>query len=84
MSGRLKSKRTIFCEVYRTLERECAVAENEGKVYVLVNPEIDNFIREEEQDAIMDLEKRLGRRINFIAKQDYHMEQYEVSVQPAK
>jgi ribonuclease G len=83
-TGRLKSKRTIFCEVYRTLERECAVAENEGKVYVLVNPEIDNFIREEEQDAIMDLEKRLGRRINFIAKQDYHMEQYEVSVQPAK
>ncbi len=79
-TGRLKSKKTIFCEVYRTLERECAIADNEGKVYVLVHPEINNFIMEEEQDSIMDLEKRFSRRIIFIAKKDYHMEQYEVSV----
>lgn len=83
-TGRIKSKRTIFCEVYRTLERECSVAENEGEVYILINPEIDNFIREEEADSIRDLEKRLGRHIVFIPKQDYHMEQYEVSVQSAK
>ena len=83
-TGRLKSKRTIFSEIYRSLERECALAENEGKLYVLVNPEIDNFIREEEQNSIMDLENRLGRHIIFIAKQDYHMEQYEVSFQTVK
>ncbi len=83
-TGRLKSKRTISCEIYRALERECAVTENKGKAYASVNPEIDTFIREEDQDSIMDLEKRLNRRIIFIAKQDFHVEQYEVSVQPIK
>ncbi len=79
--GFIKSKRTICYDFFRALERECATPEKEGYAHISVNPEIDLFLREEEQQSIMDLEKRLKKRIIIIAKEDYHMEQYEISVQ---
>ena len=47
---------------------------------VLVNPEIDAVLREDEQESIIDLEKRLKKRITIIAKRDFHVEQYEISI----
>jgi ribonuclease G len=78
--GTLKSKNTICYELFRDLERDCATSEKEGHVYILVNPEIDKVLREEEQESVIALEKRLGKRISIIAKKDFHMEQYEVSL----
>jgi len=49
------------------------------RIYVEVNPEIDSILKEEEQESIIDLEKRLERRIIILAKADFHMEQYEIS-----
>lgn len=48
-------------------------------IYVEVNPEIDSILKEEEQESIIDLEKRLDRRIIIQAKADFHIEQYEVT-----
>ncbi len=78
--GTLKSKRTTCYELFRDLERECTGMTDEGPVYVLVNPEIENVIREEEQNSIMDLEKRIKRRIIMIAKKSFHLEQYEITL----
>jgi len=77
--GTLKSKRTICYEIFRDLERECLGMADEAPVYVLVNPEIENVMREEEQDSVMDLEKRINRRIIVIAKKAFHIEQYEIT-----
>jgi len=77
--GTLKSKRTICYEIFRDLERECFGMVDEAPVYVLVNPEIENVMREEEQDSVMDLEKRINRRIIVIAKKAFHIEQYEIT-----
>jgi ribonuclease G len=76
--GALKSKKTICYELFRDLERECADSLEEEKVQVLVNPEIDHVLREEEQESIMDLERRLNRRIAVTAKDHFHLEQYEI------
>jgi len=78
--GILKSRKTICYELFRDLERECDIITNDKNVYVLVNPEIENTLREEEQEAIIDMEKRLNRRIVVIAKAGFHVEQYEISV----
>ena len=78
--GRLKSKNTICYELFRDLERECTGSEREGHAYVLVNPEVDSVLREDEQESVIDLEKRLGKRITIVAKKDFHLEQYEISV----
>ncbi|UCF56800.1 MAG: Rne/Rng family ribonuclease, partial [Deltaproteobacteria bacterium] len=77
--GTLKSKKTICCEIFRDLEREAASSVDGGNIYVRVNPEIDHVLKEEEQQSIMDMEKRIDRPIIIIAKEDFHMEQYEIS-----
>lgn len=78
--GTLKSKRAICYEIFRDLERESIAAEEGGHAYATVNPEIDNVLREEEQESIIDLERRLGRRITIIAKESFHLEQYEIGI----
>lgn len=78
--GTVKSKETICYELFRDLEREYPASEEGENVYVLVNPEIDTVLREDEQESIIDLEKRLKKRITIIAKRDFHVEQYEISV----
>ncbi len=78
--GTLKSASTICYEIFRDLERECANPEEGGHVYILANPEIDKALREEEQKSIIELEKRINRRIIIIGKENFHMEQYEISL----
>jgi ribonuclease G len=79
-SGTLKSKKTICYELFRDLERECSAPDEGGQVYVLVNPEIDHVLREEEQESVIELEKRINRRIIIISKKHFHLEQYEINV----
>lgn len=77
--GTLKSATTICYEIFRDLEREYASPEEGGQVYVMVNPEIETVLREDEQKAIIDLEKRIGRGIKIIGKKTFHLEQYEIN-----
>lgn len=78
--GVLKSKRTICYEIFRDLEREPPpISEKNGNIFVRVNPDIDNVLKEEEQQSIMELEKRINRRIIILAQKNLHIEQYEIS-----
>ena len=78
--GRLKSPITVCYDIFRDLERE-PVSGEEGKVYLLVNPEIEKVLKEEERYSVMELEKKINRRIIIIGKNDFHLEQYEISLQ---
>ncbi len=78
--GRLKSATTICYDIFRDMERE-PVSSEEGKIYLLANPEIEKVLKEEERYSIMELEKRINRRIIIIGKNDFHLEQYEISLQ---
>jgi ribonuclease G len=78
--GRLKSPTTICYEIFRDLERE-SISGDEGKVYLLVSPEIEKVLKEEERYSIMELEKKINRRIIIVGKDDFHIEQYEISLQ---
>jgi ribonuclease G len=78
--GRLKSPTTVCYDIFRDLEREMASGDG-GKVYLLVNPEIERVLKEDERDSVVELEKKINRRIIIIGKEDFHLEQYEISVQ---
>lgn len=78
--GRLKSPTTICYDIFRDLERE-SVSGEEGTIYLLVNPEIEKVLKEEERYSVMELEKRINRRIVINGKDDFHLEQHEMSLQ---
>jgi len=77
--GTLKSGKTICYEIFRELERETPWSSHEANVYIMVNPAIATILKEEEQDSILELEKKINKRLVIIAKQDFHLEQYEIS-----
>ena len=79
--GRLKSTTTICYDIFRDLERE-SVSGEEGKLYLLVNPEIEKVLKEEERYSVMELEKKINRRIIIIGRDDFHLEQHKISLQP--
>ena len=76
--GAIKSKKTICYELFRDLEREGALSEEEDNIHVQVHPEIEHILKEEEQESIMDLERRINKRIIIHANEHFHMEQYEI------
>ena len=79
--GSLKSRKTICFEIFRDLERETnSVTAGDG-ICVHVNPEIAQMLKEEEQQSVMDLEKRISRRIVILAKESAHLEEYEITAQ---
>jgi ribonuclease G len=78
--GRLKSPTTVCYDIFRDLERE-SVSDEEGKIYLLVSPEIEKVLKEEERYSVMELEKKINRRIIIIGKNDFHLEQHEISLQ---
>jgi ribonuclease G len=78
--GKIKSKKTICYEIFRDLERESPlISDKGGNIYLQVNPEIGNALKEEEQQYFMELEKNIGRRIIIMSQKDLHMEQYIIN-----
>jgi ribonuclease G len=48
------------------------------QVFVHVNPVIARVLKEEEQQSVIDLERRINRRIIISEKENLHIEQYEI------
>ena len=76
--GSLKSRKTICYEVLRDIERETNTLTNTEEIVVNVHPEIAHVLKEEEQESIMDLQRRINRRITISEKEGLHVEQYEI------
>jgi ribonuclease G len=78
--GSLKSRKTICYEIFRDLERETASLEEGDKIFLQVHPEIATVLKEDEQDSVIHMEKRINRRIIITGRSDLHLEQYEISM----
>lgn len=74
--GALKSRKTICYEIFRDLERECASCVFTEAISVIVHPDIEAMLKEEEQESILDLERRINKRIVVVPKRSLHVEQY--------
>lgn len=76
--GALKSRKTICYELLRDVERETRTTANSQEILVNVHPEVARVLKEEEQESIVDLERRINRRIAVCEKEDLHVEAYEI------
>jgi len=77
--GSLKTKRTICYEIFRDLERETTITGQAPQVLVHAHPEVARVLKEEEQQSVIDLERRINRRVIILEKENLHIEQYEIS-----
>jgi len=78
--GSLKSRKTVCYEIFRELERETVLPDGGDRVYLQVHPEIEKVLKEDEQEAVIQMEKRIARRIIINSRGDFHLEQYEISM----
>ncbi|MBN2033699.1 MAG: Rne/Rng family ribonuclease [Deltaproteobacteria bacterium] len=78
--GSLKSGKTICYELLRDIERETRATANSEDIRVNVHPEIARVLKEEEQESVVDLERRISRRITIYEKEGLHLEQYTIQI----
>ncbi|MGB9698164.1 MAG: Rne/Rng family ribonuclease [Thermodesulfobacteriota bacterium] len=76
--GYLKSRATICQEILREIQRD--IRDLPGHhILVNVHPHVANFIYDEARLEVEKLEKRYQKRIVISGKNDYHLEQFEIS-----
>lgn len=75
--GFLKSKRTIFYEILKELEKvaSCTIS---SKLAVKVHPDVARHIREQEFSVLEAYEKKIGKQIEIASDPDLHLESYEI------
>jgi ribonuclease G len=78
--GFVKSAKTVCYEIFMDIERQCLGITEGDQVYLTVNPRVEDMLREEEQDSVIDLEKRIEKRIIIVSNKDLHVEEYEISL----
>jgi len=75
--GRIKSRASICYEIFRELEREAAHGTTRT-FCVLVHPEVEQWLLEEENQVLRNLETRLNRKILVESDASFHRETFEI------
>ncbi len=76
--GYLKSKSTICHEILRELRRSLSDLKGDN-IVIQANPAIVEMLLEEERPGIEDWEKKSGKKPTLKAREDYHMEQFDIA-----
>ena len=77
--GKIKSPATVAYEVLRAIRRQQTNGEADHNIVVRMHPDIANFLYDEKNNSLENLERDINRRIIIKASQDFHQEQYEVT-----
>jgi ribonuclease G len=75
--GYLKSKTTVCYEILRELRRSGDTVK-EDTVVVLCHPEIAQLLDTADKEYVVEMEKRLQKRVMVKPRASYHMEQYAI------
>ncbi len=76
--GYIKQKATIAHEIFRDIEREGRKLDPRATTVVHCHPTVGDWIYEEENEMLENVEKRVGRSVVFKLEPNYHLEQYEL------
>ncbi len=77
-TGNLQSKQTVAYEILRQIKRERANLRGYG-VIVNAHPAIVDLLKNEERGAVQEAERRYTRRIELVARKEYHLEQFDLT-----
>jgi ribonuclease G len=77
--GKIKSPATVAYEVLRAIRRQQTNGEADHNIVVRMHPDIANFLYDEKNNSLENLERDINRRIIIKASHDFHQEQYEIT-----
>jgi ribonuclease G len=75
--GRVKSRASVCYDIFREIEREAAHGTTRT-FCVLVHPEVEQCLLEEENQVLRNLEARLNRKILVESDVSFHRETFEI------
>jgi ribonuclease G len=76
-TGHLQSRKTVAYEILRQIRREHADLPG-YQIVVNAHPAVVDLLKTEEQEAVQAAENRFLRRIELVARREYHMEQFDL------
>jgi ribonuclease G len=77
-TGQLQSKQTIAYEILRQIRRDKASLPGYS-VVVNAHPAVIDVMKGEEREAVQEAERRFMRRIELVARKEYHLEQFDLA-----
>jgi ribonuclease G len=77
--GRIKSAATVAYDVLRAIKRQQANVENGKNIVVRLHPDIANFLYDEKNNSLENLEREINHRVIIKASQELHHEKYEIA-----
>ena len=78
--GRVKSSVTIAYDVLRAIKKQQMSLENSKNIMVRLHPDIANFLYDEKDNSLENLEREINHRIIIKVSQDLRHDQYEISL----
>jgi ribonuclease G len=76
-TGQLQSKQTVVYEILRQIRRDRAFLPGYS-VVVNAHPAVIDLMRAEEREAVLEAERKFMRRIELVARKEYHLEQFDL------
>jgi len=77
--GRIKSAPTVAYDVLRAIKRQYPSFDGGKNIVVRLHPDIANFLYDEKNNSLENLEREINRRVIIKASQELHHEKYEIS-----
>jgi len=77
--GRIKSPVTIAYELLRAIKRQQAGLDNGKNIVVRLHPNVANFLYDERNNSLENLESEINRKIIIKVGQELRYEQYEIA-----
>jgi ribonuclease G len=77
--GRIKSAPTVAYDVLRAIKRQYQSFDGGKNIVVRLHPDIANFLYDEKNNSLENLEREINHRIIIKASQELHHEKYEIS-----
>ena len=74
--GFLRGRTTVAFDALREVRRRAEALP--GEVEIHVHPEVAKLLREDEHEALVDTERRVGKRVHVMAEESFHLQRYEV------
>jgi ribonuclease G len=76
-TGQLQSKQTVAYEILRQIRRDRSSLPGYS-VVVNAHPAVIDLMKSEEKEAVQEAERRFMRRIELVARREYHLEQFDL------
>ena len=77
--GRIKSAVTVAYEVLRAIKRQQATMEDGKNIVVRLHPDVANFLYDEKNNSLENLEREINRRVIVKVSQELPQQQYEIT-----